>query len=159
MGLRRAALIGGVEAGDRADQEAGGGGGDQRVEGYDERLVLGLGVDRRSRRRRAIRPAIPPSTASSADSVEELGCDVAAGGAERAAQADLAAALEHEMTMMFAIPIAPTSSATAPSPSEQGGELALGGGARLERVRGPADLDAVRVLGVGGRGEQVRRPR
>ena len=59
------------------------------------------------------------------------------------------------MTMMLAIPIAPTSSATAPSPTQQGGELALGGGARLERVGGTRDVDAARVLGVGGRRKQV----
>ena len=57
--------------------------------------------------------------------------------------------------MMFAIPIAPTSSATAPRPEQQRRELALCRGARLERVRGPADLHAVGVLRVGGRGEQL----
>ena len=57
---------------------------------------------------------------------------------------------------MFAIPIAPDEQRHRAEPEQQRRELALGRGPRLERVRGTADLNAVRVLRIGGRREQVR---
>ena len=58
-----------------------------------------------------------------------------------------------EMTMMFATPTAPTSSATAPRPRKRPFSAALRVGLRDERGRGLGDVDLVRRLGVRRRGE------
>ena len=57
------------------------------------------------------------------------------------------------MSITLAMPSPPTTSATAPSPRSSAVNALVGGGLCLERVGGPADLDLLGVLGVGGRGE------
>ena len=129
----------------------------QRIQRDDERLVPGLGVERG--RARAEQPApIPPSTASSADSARNWDQDVSLGRASTRAQPISPRRSSTLMTMMFAIPIIPTSSATATQAWRRRCELALGGGARLERVGRPRDLDAIGLLRVGGGRSDPSRP-
>ena len=106
-----------VQPGDHADHQTGGGGGDQRVQ--RARPTADAGRARRPTWPGApsSSPAIPPSAASSADSVrnwERMLRRVAPSARRRPISPRRSST---EITMMFAIPIAPTSSATAPRPS------------------------------------------
>ena len=73
-----------VQAGERSDEEAGGGRGDERVGGDDEGFVFGLGVDVGG-------AGAEDQAGDSAEDGEhggfgeELGGDVGSGGAEGAA--------------------------------------------------------------------------
>ena len=108
----------GVRPGDHANHQTGGGGGDQRVQGHDQRLVLDDRVAPRGQGAEQ-QPAIPPNAASSADSVKNL-ARMLRRVAPRARRRPISPRRSStEITMMFAIPIAPTSSATAPSPSSR----------------------------------------
>src|SRR2546423_14124701 len=60
-----------------------------------------------------------------------------------------------EMTMMLATPIAPTSSATAPSPRNRVSSAPFGVGPGGERVRRPRDADLAGVFRAGLGAEQV----
>src|SRR4029453_15345899 len=80
----------------------------------------------------------------------ELGADVALGGAQGAAQADLGAALQHADDHDVG-DADPTDQQRHPAkPQQQRVERALGGGLGGQRVGGAGDLDLVGVLGVGG---------
>ena len=84
---------------------------------------------------------------------EELGADVAFGGAERAAEADLGAAFEHRDDHDVGDADGADEQGDGAEPEEEAVEGALGVGAGAERGRGLADVDLVGCFGVGGRGE------
>ena len=86
---------------------------------------------------------------------QELGADLAAGGAERAAQPDLGAALKHGDDHDVGHPDRADEQGDRAEAEEQGVERALGVGQGGERVRGPGDGDLVRVFRAGLVGEQV----
>ena len=65
---------------------------------------------------------------------EELKADVSAGGAERAAQADFTAALEHRDHHDVRDPDRADQQRDGAQAEQQCRELALGGGTRLEHV-------------------------
>ena len=75
-------------------------------------------------------------------------------GAERAAQADLGAALEHRDDHHVGDPDAADQQRHRAEAEEHRGERALRVRARLQRVGGTADLRLFGVLRVGGRGQQ-----
>ena len=86
---------------------------------------------------------------------QELDPDLAAGGAQGAAQPDLRRRSRTEMIMMLATPTAPTSSATAPRPRNRVSKAPLASACAVERCRGLGDVDLAGVLRVGLSGEQA----
>ena len=86
---------------------------------------------------------------------QELRADVPAGGAQRPAQPDLRAALEDRDDHRVGDADAADEQRHRAEAQEQAGQRVVGLGARGERVRRPADVDLLGVLGVGRRREQV----
>jgi len=78
---------------------------------------------------------------------------VAARRAERAAQADLAAALEHRDHHHVRDPDPADEQRDGAKPEQQRGQRVLGRGTCGERVGWAADGDLLRALRIGGRGE------
>ena len=86
---------------------------------------------------------------------QELGADLAAGGAQRAAQPDLGAALQHGDDHDVGHPDRADQQRDRAQAEEQGVERALGVGPGGERVRGLGDVDLAGVFRVGLRAEQA----
>ena len=84
-----------------------------------------------------------------------MGADLAAGGAQRAAQPDLGAAFQHRDDHDVGYPDRADQQRDRAKPEEQGVERALGVGLGGERVRGPRDVDLAGIFRVGLRAEQA----
>ena len=100
---------------------------------------------------------MPPADAEDEGLAEELDRDVAAAGAEGAAQADLGAALEDGDDHHVGDPDPADQEGDRAEAEEERGEGAFGGGLGLEHVGGSADRDFFRPPGIGGARQQRRR--
>ena len=86
---------------------------------------------------------------------QELGADLAPGGAQRPAQPDLGAALEHGDDHDVGHPDRADQQRDRAEAEEQGVERAAGVGLGGERGRGLGDVDLAGVFRVGLRAEQA----
>ena len=133
VGLSRAAFAAGYRPARAPIRKPAEGAAISAYSRHDERFVLGRRVDLR-------RAGADQQAEDAADRRQqrrlgqELEADVAAGRAERAAQADLAAALEHRDHHDVRDPDRADQQRHGAEPQQQRRELALGGGARLEHV-------------------------